>query len=73
MSNETDWTPRISVATSEEQFLALQKAIPWGMRDKLFRQFAAELIRISTEHSPTALALLNSHGFHIVMKEKKNE
>ena len=70
MPIESEWRPRISVATTEEQFLALQRAIPWGMRDKLFRQFAAELIRISTEFTPTALALLARQGFTVVLKEK---
>lgn len=69
MSNVGGWTPRISVATSEEQFLALQQAIPWGMRDKLFRAFADELIRISNEHSHMALMLLHTKGFKIVLKE----
>lgn len=68
---ESDWRPRISIATSEEQFFALQQAIPWGMRDKLFRQFADELIRISNELTPTALALLNRQGFTVVLKEKQ--
>ena len=73
MSPQQDWSPRISVATTEEQFFAVQKAIPWGMRDKLFRKFADELVRISTTHGPMALALLDRQGFTVTINPLKEK
>jgi hypothetical protein len=37
------------------------------MRDKLFRKFADELVRISTTHGPMALALLDRQGFTVTI------
>jgi hypothetical protein len=72
LSNQKEWRPRISVAIDEEKYYQLQQAIPWGMRDKIFRQFADELIRISTQYGPIALSLLATRGFDILLKEDKD-
>lgn len=69
MSNIGGWIPRIAIATTEEQLLALQRAIPWGMRDKLFRAFADELIRIESEHGQVALSLLQAKGLRVILRE----
>ena len=69
MANAGEWIPRIAIATTETQLSALQRAIPWGMRDKLFRAFADELIRIEAEYGQVALSLLQSKGFKVILRE----
>jgi len=72
MPSAGEWIPRIAIATTEEQLRALQLAIPWGMRDKLFRAFADELIRIEKEHGQIALSLLQSKGLRVILREDEH-
>lgn len=73
LKNDPEWRPRITVTTTEERFFALQKNIPWGMRDKLFNAFADELIRIGEQLGPVAYGLLSTRGFTVVMNKEENK
>jgi len=44
MAKDT-WRPRLSIDLTEEQYLKLQKIIPWGMRKIIYRKFTDALIK----------------------------
>jgi hypothetical protein len=73
MTNQPAWVPRLSIAIPEEEYLALQRDIPWGMKTHLFLIFIRELLAIVKEHGPISLALLTRHGFTIHLKEPQHE
>lgn len=40
------WTPRLSVRVSQDQYFAMQKIIPWGVKNNLFVALVQEVLRL---------------------------
>lgn len=40
-----DWRPRLSIEINEEQFNKLQRLIPWGVKNQIFKVIIDDLIK----------------------------
>lgn len=72
-----DYRPRLSVEITEEQQLALQKYLDFGMQKRLFSIIIDDVIRMLDEHGRLflAAAMLKevSYGDYTSLEVGKNE
>ena len=56
-----DWRPRLSIEISQDQYEKLQRLLPWGVKNQLFRVLIDDLINVldSAEGDKTLGALLS--------------
>ena len=66
--------PRLSIEITEEQNLALQRLIPWGVKNSLFGMIVDDLISMLEKHGEIVLAAIFSRKLKLKdfpsMKEK---
>ena len=58
--------PRLSLAISMEQHIDLQNLLPWGVKNKIYRNITDDLIRIlKSKHRDTFIAGILSRDIHL--------
>ena len=50
------YRPRLSIEITQEQHLALQNLIPWGLRRRLFQTIVDDVIRLTRKHGHLFIA-----------------
>jgi len=52
------YRPRLSIELTEEQNNALQRLVPWGVKNQLFSALVDQLIPLLEKHGSTVIALI---------------
>lgn len=76
MGTNVEWTPKLTVPLTEEQYFSLQKFIPWGLQGKIFSKIIDDLIVIlSGKHREKFIAAILSRDIHLqdFIKEARND
>lgn len=55
---DRDWSPRLTIELTEEQYNELLKLVPWGIKRKLFSVIIDDIIRLLKEHGQKFLAAI---------------
>jgi hypothetical protein len=65
-------TPKLNVELTEEQYFALLKAIPRGMKRIVFSTLVDQVIEISKKRGVEGLASIISGSIALCQKKEKN-
>ena len=53
-----DWRPRLSIEITKEQYNALQRLIPWGMKGQLFSALVDSMIKLLEDKGEIVIAAI---------------
>ena len=71
MTNE-DYRPRLSIEITEEQHNALQRLIPWGLKNQVFSTIIDQLIPLLERRGSDVIALIITNDLRVehLLKEQ---
>jgi|TARA_R100001530_G_C4304781_1_gene151429 predicted GNAT superfamily acetyltransferase len=73
MTYHNEWRPRLSIEIDEEEFKKLQKLIPWGVKNQLFKIIIDDLIKALEKNGPMVLGAILSGKVRLVYNEEGKE
>ena len=69
-----EWTPKITVLVTEEQYYALQELIPWGLKSHIFQRIVDDLVTVlKSPVRTTFIAAMLSKKVHLSDFNKEAE
>ena len=60
-----EWSPRLTVEVTEEQYKKLSRLIPWGIKRQLFSVIIDDIIRLLGTHGQEFLAAVLSKSIKL--------
>lgn len=75
---DKDWSPRLTLELTEEQYNKLLKLIPWGIKRKLFSVIIDDIIRLIENHGQKFIAAILTRSIkleeytHLLDEDKKH-
>lgn len=70
MTYHKEWRPRLSIEIGEEEFEKLQKLIPWGVKNQLFKIIIDDLISALEKSGPMVLGAVLSGKVRLIYTEE---
>jgi len=70
---DKDWRPRLSIELSEDQYMRLQKNLPWGTKQNLFSRLVDEVNILVETYGSAALGAIFSGDLVIAPRGGRHE
>ena len=62
MAKSEEWRPRLSIDITEEQYFALQRLFPWGVKQEFMRSVVDDIISLLERKGELGIAAVLSHA-----------